>query len=89
MKKAVFGALLAVAGAVSAIPSAQAQGWGYGYGYAPPPPPRWERDEWHARRAMHEARREYWRERREAMERRAYEAGQRDAWQRQQGWAYR
>ena len=87
MKNAVFGALIAVAGALTAIPGAQAQG--YGYGYAPPPPPSWERERWHERMEWRERRHEYWRHRREMGERRAYEAGQRDGSHRQHSWGHR
>jgi hypothetical protein len=85
MKNAVFGTLMAVVGAFSVIPGAQAQGYGYGYG----PPPSWEREQWQQRMEWRERRHEFWRQQREMGERRAYEAGQRDAFQRQQPWAYR
>ncbi|MCR0985186.1 hypothetical protein [Roseomonas populi] len=89
MKNAVFGALLVMAGALAVAPTAKAQSYGYGYGYAPPPP-AWEHEGWHEHRARREYRREFWRQQRELAERRAYEAGQRDAYRHQQpAWAYR
>ena len=84
MKNAVFGALIAVAGAFAAMPGAQAQGYGYGYA-----PPSWEREQWRERMEWRERRHEFWRHRREMAERRAYEAGQRDAFRHQQPWNYR
>ena len=48
MRNAVFGALIAVTGALSAMPAAQAQDYGWSYGHAPYPS-RWERDAWRQR----------------------------------------
>lgn len=86
MKNAVLGALMAIAGALAITPGAQAQGYGYG---APYPPSGWEREAWRERMEWREARREFWRHRREMAERRAYEAGQRDALRHQGPWGYR
>lgn len=82
MKRTILGLMVAL-GTLSAIPAAQAQGYGYG-GYAETRPDwGWQRhEEWRQRR-------EFWRQRREMDERRAYEAGQRDAYARQRGWGYR
>lgn len=85
MKSTILGVMVAL-GVVSSVPGAMAQGWGYGGGYGGGYARHgWEEDRWQ-RRAE---RREFWRERREMMERRAYEAGRRDAWQRQNAWGYR
>ena len=92
MKRAFFGALIAAAGALSAIPAkAQPYGAPYGWGYGPPPPPAWQED-WRRHEEYRTHRREFWRQQREIEARRAYEQGQRDAYagQRYQpAWSYR
>ena len=84
MKRTILGLMVAL-GTFLSIPGAKAQGYGYGYGghaYAQPDW-GWQRhEEWRQRR-------EFWRQQREIGERRAYEAGRRDAWARQNGWGYR
>ena len=97
MKRAIFGALLAIGTAVAVVPVAQAQPWqiqswqGQSYGYAQPyDRPGWGQDDWRERMERREMRREFWRQQRELSEQRAYEAGKRDAWQQQrQPWGYR
>ena len=85
MKRMILGLMVAL-GSVSLVPEARAQGYGYGHdGYAQPD---WERERWQ-RHEEWRHRRDFWRQRREMGERRAYEAGQRDAWARQQPWGYR
>lgn len=89
MKHTILGLMVAL-GVVSSIPGARAQGFGYGYGHGGPAyaQPDWERERWQRHEEWRQ-RREFWRQQREIGERRAYEAGQRDAWQRQQSWGYR
>ncbi|WP_426956088.1 hypothetical protein [Muricoccus radiodurans] len=91
MKSAILGVMIAVGGALGGTPTAQAQPYGYGpgYGFAPPPAADWQRDEWQRRMEWRMHRREFWRQQRELSERRAYEAGQRDAWRQSSGWGYR
>jgi hypothetical protein len=100
MKKALFGAVIAVS-ALLAAPGAKAQQWGYGWnGYAQPAwqghtygqgyAQNWQDHDWE-REQRREARREFWRQQREIEARRAYEQGMRDAWRQQQwqGGGYR
>ncbi|MBP0445318.1 hypothetical protein J8J14_11060 [Roseomonas sp. SSH11] len=84
MKNAVFGALIAIAGALSLTPGAKAQD--FGYGYAPYAPSGWEREQWRERMEWRDARREFRRQQREMAERRAYEAGRRDAFRDHRPW---
>lgn len=89
MKRAIFGALLAIGAAVAAVPAAQAQSWGHAPQYERP---SWGHDDWRERMERREMRREFWRQQRELSERRAYEAGKRDAYQQsfqQPRWGYR
>ena len=91
MKRALFGALIAIGAAVAAVPAAQAQSYGYGYAQSYERP--WGHDDWRERAERREMRREFWRQQRELSERRAYEAGKRDAYQQQHfaqpRWGYR
>ena len=95
MKRAIFGALLAIGTAVAAVPAAQAQSFGYGYApqYERQVTSPWGHDDWRERMERREMRREFWRQQRELSERRAYEAGKRDAYQQQHfapsRWGYR
>ena len=87
MKRVILGALLAIG--VMAAPAAQAQSWGHAPQYERSP---WGHDEWRDRMERREMRREFWRQQRELAERRAYEAGKRDAYQQsfqQPRWGYR
>lgn len=92
MKRAILGALIAAAGALSVIPAAQAQSYGspYGWGgYGAPRQSGWEGSEWRRHEEWRMHRREFWRQQREIESRRAYEQGQRDAYSGRGGWGYR
>lgn len=93
MKRAIFGALLAIGAAAAAAPVAQAQSWGYAPPYERQVTSPWGHDDWRERAERREMRREFWRQQRELSERRAYEAGKRDAYQQQHfaqpRWGYR
>ena len=92
MKRAIFGALIAAAGALSVIPAAQAQPYGAPYGqggYGAPGYAYGEREDWQRRQEWRMHRREFWRQQREIEARRAYEQGQRDAYVGRGGWGYR
>lgn len=92
MKRAVLGALIAAAGALSVIPAVQAQPYGAPYGqggYGAPRYSNWEQEEWQRRQEWRMHRREFRRQQREIESRRAYEQGQRDAQVGRGGWGYR
>ncbi len=80
MKRVVFGALFAAIGALSVPSPAGAQPYGYGPGWGGRPPiPGYDDEEMRRRDEWREHRREFRRQQRELAERRAYEAGRRDA----------
>jgi len=84
MKSTILGVMVAL-GIISSMPEAKAQDGHGGPAYAQPD---WERERWQRHEEWRQ-RREFWRQQREMGERRAYEAGRRDALQRQHSWGYR